>query len=569
VAKLALFLLALMFLSIGFQWQSQHMLPWAVRGIGIAGVLLAIPVLHHVSRRRILLGTVSRWAEVGVRHPSMSVGVLAVVSFVTTVAIAYYVHGPYPHISDGFGYYFQAKIFAGHALFAPAPPLPEFFQFEWVAVHGGRWFSIFPPGWPLLLAAGIKLGVPALVNPFLGSLCVIVIFHLARALFGLRQALLCALFCCLSPFFLFMSSEFMSHTAALLLTSLSTLLHVRARLGSAGMTRFIGSGALAGMAFLVRPVDALAIWIGQTVHGLWVDRSRRAVLGAFASAVPLACGVGGYLIYNRLLMGTWWSSPLLLVSPRNRMGFGADIGYDWAFPTPGHSPWRALLNLNHNAAVMSQDLFGWPITSLAFVLLLAVFGRKDARHGLGGAIIASTVAAYALYWYHGEAFGARFYFTLLPFLLMLTVDGIRQTPDIVTRLLPDVGRDRIRRLLPSAVAALFAFGWIVYVPKISLIAPYYNHKGVNSGFRDFERNQPMDEAIVFVRVPEPLYYGPAFIANELPIGKGRVIYAVDRGEQANQALVALFPGRTVRRYAYERLPYPVRTWLDAQIRRLW
>ena len=560
-----LFVAALVIVSVGFRWQSQHFLPWPVRLGGVAMIML---VIAAASRRRPV-----RWlddlAAIGERHPAASAAALAAGAFLMATALAFFVQRPYPHMPDGFSYYFQAKIFADGRLFAPAPALPEFFPFDWIAVHDGRWFSIFPPGWPLLLAAGIKLGGAAIVNPLLGSLCVIVIWQLAGTLFGPRTGLLSALFCCLSPFFLFMSSEFMSHTAALLLTSLSTLLHVRARLGSAGMTRFIGSGALAGLAFLVRPADALAIWVGQTAHGLWVDRSRRAVLSAFASAVPLAIGVGLYVIYNRLLMGTWWSSPLLLVSPRNRMGFGADIGYDWAFPTPGHSPWRAFLNFNHNAAVMSQDLFGWPITSLAFVLLLAVFGRKDARHGLGGAIIASTVAAYALYWYHGEAFGARFYFMLLPFLLMMTVDGIRQTPDIVTRLLPDVGRDRIRRLLPSAVAALFAFGWIVYVPKVSLIAPYYNHKGVNSGFGDFVRGQPMDEAIVFVRVPEPLYYGPAFIANELPIGKGRVIYAVDRGEQANQALVALFPGRTVRRYAYERQPNPVRTWLDAQIRRLW
>jgi hypothetical protein len=567
VAKLALFLLALMFVSIGFHWQSQHMLPWVVRGIGIVGVLVAIPVLLHVSRRRIPLGAFSRWAAAGERHPSVSVGVLAVVSFATTVAIAYYVHGPYPHISDGFGYYFQAKIFAGAALFAPAPPLPEFFQFEWVAVHEGRWFSIFPPGWPLLLAAGIKLGAPALVNPFLGSLCVIVIFHLARALFGLRQALLCALFCCLSPFFLFMSSEFMSHTAALLFTSLSTLSVVKAAARRSGMTLFVGAGAAAGMAFLIRPLDALAIWAAQMAYGLWTNRSRRMVVGTLVSAVALACGVGLYVLYNRILVGAWFSAPLLLVSPHNRMGFGSDVGYPLAFPTPGHSPWRAIVNLNHNAAVMSQDLFGWPITSLLFVVLIAVFGRKDARHGLSFTVIAAMVAAYALYWYHGEAFGARFYFTLLPHLLMLTVEGIRQAPDIVARFAPRLERlGSISRLTTAAVTLCFVFGWAVYVPKISFIGPYFNHKGVNSGFADFQRSQPLDHALVLVRAPAPVLYGPAFLANEIPVGTGDVIYVRDLGDAKTAELVAAFPGRTVHRYTYEREANPLRTWVEALVR---
>jgi 4-amino-4-deoxy-L-arabinose transferase-like glycosyltransferase len=422
----------------------------------------------------------------------------------------------------------------------------------------------------LLLAAGVKAGVPALVNPVFGAMCVIVIWRLGTALFGPRTGLLCALFCCVSPFFLFMSSEFMSHPAALLFTSLATLAYVSARSATDGLGGYATSGAAAGLAFLIRPADAAAIWAAQTVHGLWVDRSRRAVVGACLSAVPLACGAVVYLAYNRVLMGTWLSSPVLLVSPRNRMGFGADIGYDWAFETPGHTPWRAVLNLNHNAAVMSQDLFGWPITSLFFVLVLACFGRKDSRHGLCGLIIAAFVVLYGLYWYHGEAFGARFYFTLLPSLLMLTVEGIRQTPEILTRLMSSaVGTARLARLTATAVTLSFVFGWAVYMPKVSLISPYYNYKGVNNGFKEFQRRERLDDAIVFVQAPEPLYYGPAFIANDLPIGRAPVIYAIDRGDAANQALIDLFPGRIVRRFTHERRPNPVLIWLHAHSRDGW
>jgi hypothetical protein len=567
VVKLALFVLALLFVTIGVQWESQQVLPSAVRGLGLAGVLLGVPLLIRASRSATFARTFGRASAFAFRHPSMTAGGLAVVSFAIAVAIAYFVHKPYPHISDGFCYYFQAKIFAGKALFAPAPPLPEFFQFEWIAVHQGRWFSIFPPGWPLLLAAGISLGVPVLVNPVLGALCVLVVFHLAKTLYGSRQGLLSALFCCLSPFFLFMSSEFMSHTAALLFTSLSTLCLVKAAARPSGMGLFAAAGAAAGMAFLIRPLDALAIWAAQTACSLWTHRSRRMLLGTLVSILPLACGVGLYVLYNRILVGAWFSAPLLLVSPRNRLGFGPDIGYPLAFDTPGHSPWRALVNLNHNASVMSQDLFGWPITSLLFVVLIAVWGRKDARHGLSFAVIAAMVAGYALFWYHGEAYGARLYFTLLPHLLMLTVEGIRQTPDILGRLAPRLERlAPVSQLTMAAVALCFAFGWAVYVPKVSLIGPYFNHKGVNDGFARFQRSQPLDHALVLVRAPAPVLYGPALLANAIPVETGNVIYVRDLGDAKTAEIVAAFPGRTVHRYNYEREPNPVRTWLERLVR---
>lgn len=559
--RLSLFVLALGLMTVDIRWDSQNSLPWPVRAAGIAGILAA---LAWPGWERFLRST-RGWVATAERHPHVVVGALAVAAFLMAVFLAQVVYGPYPHIPDGVAYYFQAKVFASGRLFAPSPPLADAFGFDWIAVHDGRWFGIFPPGWPLLLAAGVKLGAPAFVNPVLGACCVLVVYRLGKALFGVRNGLLCALFCCLSPFFLFMSAEFMSHTAALVFTALSTLYYVKAREARAGIGSFAASGAAAGVAFLIRPLDALAIWAAQTVHGLWTIRSRRMAGGSAVSLAMLACGVGLYVVYNRILVGTWFSAPLLLVSPRNRLGFGPDIGYPIAFPTPGHDPWRSFLNLNHNAAVMSQDLFGWPISSLCFVLLLGLFGRTDTRHRLCGIIIAAVVAAYALFWYHGEAFGARFYFTLLPALLMLTIEGIRQTPEILAGLIPRAAL-LAPRLTVAMVTLCFVFGWMVYVPKISFVSPYFNYKGVNSGFDDFRRRERLDNAVVFVQAPAPLYYGPALLANEIPVELGRVIYARDLGDARNAQLAAAFPGRSVHRYTYAQQPNPVRAWLEGLLR---
>jgi hypothetical protein len=116
------------------------------------------------------------------------------------------------------------------------------------------------------------------------------------------------------------------------------------------------------------------------------------------------------------------------------------------------------------------------------------------------------------------------------------------------------------------VTLCFVFGWTVYVPKISFVSPYFNYKGVNSGFDDFRRRERLDNAVVFVQAPAPLYYGPALLANEIPVELGRVIYARDLGDARNAQLAAAFPGRSVHRYTYAQQPNPVRAWLEGLLR---
>jgi hypothetical protein len=566
IVRVVTFAAALVSASYSFRWESDQILPWRIRVGGMAvGVLIMAAAAW-----RWPAGTVRKLVEWAQSRAATMAGGLALVSFAIAAALAFWVLEPFPHIPDGFSYYLQAKIFASGRLFAAAPALPQFFEYEWVAVHDGRWFSIFPPGWPLVLSVGVRLGGPAFVNPVLAAACVVAVFALGSTLYGRLHGVMAALLCCLSPFFLFMSAEFMSHTATLLVTTLSTLWYVKALTRDRGLARFGLAGLFAGIAFLIRPVDAVAIWVGQTAYGMLSARSRRVMIGSLASGATLACGIASYLLYNRALVGRWFVSPLALLSATNRMGFGPDIGEYWTpFGTLGHTPWRALLNLNHNLAVMSQDLFGWPISSLVFVMLLAVFGRKEPRHWLSFGVIAAMVIAYALYWYHGVAFGARFYFALLPHLVMLTVEGVRQTPDIVSRVVPQArgqGRSEgLSNLTLAAVSAGFAFGWTVYVPKVALVAPYHNQRGMNAGFYDYHRRERPVNALVFVQVPRVFYYGPAYIANDLPIGTGNVIYALDRGV-ANQRLMALFPGRSVHRYTYRPEADTAPRWLPAFIR---
>ena len=68
-----------------------------------------------------------------------------------------------------------------------AHPLQEFVGFHHIRQVGDRIFSVFPPGWPAVLAAALLMGVPAwLVNPVLGAALVWLTWVVGRRVDGAR-----------------------------------------------------------------------------------------------------------------------------------------------------------------------------------------------------------------------------------------------------------------------------------------------------------------------------------------------------------------------------------------------
>jgi hypothetical protein len=60
----------------------------------------------------------------------------------------------------------------------PAPPVPAAFEVDLMEYEPDRWYSPVPPGWPFALAAGMRLGVPWLVNPVLAGVNVLLTYLL-------------------------------------------------------------------------------------------------------------------------------------------------------------------------------------------------------------------------------------------------------------------------------------------------------------------------------------------------------------------------------------------------------
>ncbi|MDE0636206.1 MAG: hypothetical protein OXI43_10210 [Candidatus Poribacteria bacterium] len=131
-------------------------------------------------------------------------------------SISWHIFDGVPRFVDSCVYMFQARLFAHGTLAAPLPPEPDFFEAEHT-ILSDKWYTMYPPGYPAVLALGVLFRISWLVNPILAALTIVCIFLLAKELYGDNTAKLSAVLACASSFFLFMSSEFASHTSTLFL----------------------------------------------------------------------------------------------------------------------------------------------------------------------------------------------------------------------------------------------------------------------------------------------------------------------------------------------------------------
>jgi hypothetical protein len=457
-----------------------------------------------------------------------------------------------PHVQDSVADLFQARIFALGRLSAPAPRYSEFFSFQFVVVHGGQWFGKYAPGWALLLAVGVIAHAAWLVNPLLGGINVILTYLLARELYGRAVAILSALLVAISPFFLFLTGEYMAHGATLAYLSgaaVCLLLGVRGA-GTRRQTWLLlaGAGFLLGMAGITRQFDAIAWAIPLGIVA--IAKRRRRILGDIG---PLALGLAiptAFLLFDDWrLTGSPWTQPYTLWSADDRPGFGATIG------PLGHTVGEGIWNLGFNLQSLLTDLFGWPFyLTLAFAALPFLLCRARREDWLGASIVGLLAALYVTYWGNGVMYGPRYYYTAIPWLAMLTVRGLVELYRLLLRL-PSRQRD------PMAAAGavglltllLVAYAASVYLPpQLDLYRQNYNYASARE-LHAVARAQ-LQHALVFVVTDPPdawWDYGVAFSANS-PLLDGNVVYARDLGGE-DAVLERAYPHRTPYRLRGARL----------------
>lgn len=507
------------------------------------------------------------WDWLAEPHPRLP-WVLAGWTLAIASALSWTTFERIPHVPDEVAYWFQARYFAAGVLSLPAPPDPAAFEIPHTLLSGGRWFSIFPPGWPAVLSLGFLAGVPWIVNPALGAATIVLTNRLVKDLYNHRVAVLTVLLLAASPMFLLMSAGLMSHPLSVVL-ALGAIIGWREMSEGHLMIGLAGAAALGGLV-LTRPYEGVILASVLGVWSLFSEPTVRVVTrGAAFFAVAIAIGAL-MLPYNRMLTGRALYDPVSKYFDEkyypgsNRLGFGADVGNTgWNNDLrKGHSAGEAVLNGRHNTYLLNLELLGWGVGSLAGVALFGVWGRWSRADAFMASVAAAIVGGLSLYWYSGADYGARYWYQAAVPLIVLSARGL------------DAAASRVASLVASAAGRVLAAAGAASLAGVLLVVPwraitkYHHYRGMNASVRDLIHAGAFGDGLVLVRgagdaTPFARYSAAGIFNAPLP-GSAGPVFARDLGPASRHAVECAFPGRPVLLLDTSRLPDQPAVLIESQ-----
>ncbi|MCW5812910.1 MAG: hypothetical protein KIT84_17920 [Labilithrix sp.] len=404
---------------------------WSLPADGAAKLALALALVVGVLAWRwpsLLLVEGSRRRFLAIA--SVAAGVLSV------AYVSLYLRGG-PRIVDATTYWLQGRALShGDLAWTPLDPTASFrgrFLLYREGSLGGSLGGIFPPGYPLLLAAGFLLGAPMVIGPALAAALVVATYRLAlamcktgaedRAISGedervARAAALLSVACAALRYH---TADTMSHGA----TALGVAIALEAALRGRATIAWLAVGYVAA----TRPVSALPI--GAVVAALVLRKDRlRSLLG-------LAPGVLLLLASQRAVTGSWLASSqrmyyALSDGPEGcfRWGFGAGTGClfehgDFVRTRLPHG-YGIVEALGTTARRLHHHLLDVAsFEPLALLVLVPALKKHRAAYA-ASALVGLHVLAYAPFYFDGDypGGGARFFADVLPIEHALVAVGV-------------------------------------------------------------------------------------------------------------------------------------------------
>jgi 4-amino-4-deoxy-L-arabinose transferase-like glycosyltransferase len=476
---------------------------------------------------------------------------------ILTALVCLFVLDGIPHVQDDVAYIFQARIFALFRSWVPVPPGPEFFQNGFILMYQGRWFTKYPPGYPLLLAPTLWVGFPWLVNTLSAGVSLALVYACGLRMYGRRVAAWAGLLGLVSPWILIMSGSYMSHPTTMMWAILFVYCLVRMHDKPLALWReWIGwpllAGFAIGMAFITREWTAFGIGVGAGLWGLTdILSSRPAVRQAVSRYALVLAGFVPPLLFllyeNRQLTGDWLRFAQDLVGSYDTPGFGPGHG-----SPEGHTPALGVYNALVYLRALTGVFDGWPgpLALAPIALGLVAWVADGTRRYLKWDTLVwlcavGLLGAYFLWWSATTIYGPRYWYEAMPFLLLVAGRGLDLLGRLASWSLQGRRASLARWLAPGVLFALLTVYNLTQALPYRL-SQYVNYNDISVAALQSVEKEHLRNALVFVQL-EPSRsnrdFGKVFFADD-PLLRGRVVYARDLGTTRNKGLLGFFPGRT-------------------------
>jgi hypothetical protein len=377
----------------------------------------------------------------------ISVGVFLVFALCTTLRMHQ------GDIYDESAYLFQAKTIASGRLTAEAPPIhksmvtdyPRTFRFQGHVMHDGKWFGKYPPGWPLILAAGLSTGLAPIINPAL-ALCLLWLTNrIGCEVFGRAEGRLAVAIVAMSPFFVYNSAGFLSHPSCAVAILGATFCFLRADSQHASFW-YPAAFILIACGFLIRPYTA--VWSGVVLVVSLFARLRplKAITVLACGSAILAAAVGVYLLYNERTTGDAMLTGYALYNIQNpdktvELNFSPD------------SLWKNLTTITR-WSVQEMVVYSFPLVWVTAVVAMMFEWRLRP-----GVLLLAGMGAIPIFAHVAMAdsshsfFGERYYYEAYVPLCVLSARGFQ----LLGQSLHVAARTMHRFLMALAVLIIFPF----------------------------------------------------------------------------------------------------------------
>ncbi|MCI0603382.1 hypothetical protein L0156_10255 [bacterium] len=339
------------------------------------------------------------------------VPLLLILLFCITSLIGIFVAKKATIVSDSGSHLFQARIFAQGKLTAPVPPSPEFFnnRNDSLIMHEGKWFSVYLPGFPLILSLASPINAEWFVPPLLSVFTLAIWLAYIDRWHSRQTAIFFGILFACSPFVLLQSSTIMIHIAELFLASAAIYL-IRLETEKPNPLRSILLALTLFLSVLTRGFSLMPFLLPVLTYGFLRRRSWRmqASIG-----IGILSGAAAIAIYQWQTTGSPWLSAYILEFPGNRYGFGESLFGQI------HTPLRGLEQISNNALGLNYWLNGWYSGTLFFIFAAVILGASaDVWDQL---LFLSCLCLAAFYYsFVGQDLfvGPRYFFVCSPVLLL-------------------------------------------------------------------------------------------------------------------------------------------------------